>query len=184
MRAFVALEIPDPAVLDRIVSVQKEIFATGADVKLVERENLHYTVKFLGEISQAQAAEASSRLNGLKLNSVEIDVQGIGVFPSSSRPRIIWVGAAEEDAAKVSALAGEVIKSLQGLGESDSRPFRPHLTIARVRSARNVRELSAAVARSGNMVFGRVKLAALKLKSSVLTPKGPVYSDVGVYPLL
>jgi 2'-5' RNA ligase len=57
MRAFIALEIPDLRVLDSIVAFQRELSATGADLKTVERENLHFTVKFLGEITPDQARE-------------------------------------------------------------------------------------------------------------------------------
>lgn len=183
MRAFVALEIPDSGVLDAVAAFQKEIMATGADLRLVERENLHFTVKFLGEIRENEAREADTLLKGLNLKAAEVEVKGTGAFPSLGRPSVLWVSLDEEGQEKVAEIALPAIRALENIGEKDSRPFRAHLTIARVRSDRNVRELAALVAANASRPFGRGRLRSLKLKSSVLTPRGPVYTDLGRYPL-
>jgi 2'-5' RNA ligase len=183
MRAFVALEVPEH-VLDSLVRFQSELSGTGADLKLVERENLHFTVKFLGEISESQATEAGARLKRLALQRVEVDVNGAGAFPSAQRARVVWVGVSREQASKVASLAEAVISSLEGIGETDTRPFQAHVTLGRVRSPRNLHQLGELLARSSDRRFGNAVLSQLKLKSSVLTPQGPVYSDVGVFPLL
>ena len=182
MRAFVALEVPGH-VLDSLVRFQTELSATGADMKLVERENLHFTVKFLGEISEMQAAEAGSRLGSLSLNGVQVEVKGAGAFPSTSRPRVVWAGVSPEHEALVAPVAEQVIRSLEGIGERDDRSFRAHITLARVRSGRNARQLGEFIRRNQERSFGVVRFAELKLKSSVLTPSGPIYRDVGVYGL-
>ena len=182
MRAFVALEVSDLEALDRIVALQAEL--PGADsVKLVQMENLHFTVKFLGEISEADGAEAKSRLRTVRARACDVDISGVGAFPSMGRPSVIWVGVAHENEEAVGAIAAEVSVALEGLGERDERPFTPHLTVARVRSGRSVPELPAFLRRNSGRAFGRTKLASLKLKSSRLTPSGPVYSDIGEYQL-
>jgi RNA 2',3'-cyclic 3'-phosphodiesterase len=183
MRAFVAIEIPDPKVIGALVEAQERLSATGADLKLVEKENLHFTIKFLGEISEAQGAEADSRLKGLALRGPEVEVKGLGAFPSVSRPSVVWVGVAPGDEAPVESIASSVIHALEGIGEKDSRPYRAHLTLARVRSGRNMRLLAPAIRADSGRSFGKVTLSSLKLKSSKLTPAGPVYSDIGEYPL-
>ncbi len=183
MRAFTALEVSG-GVLDSLVSFQQEISATGADIRLVERENLHFTVKFLGEISEAQAADARSRLEKLTLRGAEVEVKGAGAFPSSARPRVVWAGVAREHEAVVSPIAQAVIASLEGIGEKDDRPFRAHITLGRVRTGRNSSELSDLLRESADREFGLVRLSELKLKSSVLTPSGPVYKDLGRYTLV
>jgi 2'-5' RNA ligase len=180
LRAFVALEVP-AQVLDSLVDFQKEIMATGADLKPVERENLHFTVKFLGEISEAQAAEVASRLGKLSLKVVEVEVRGVGAFPSPARPRVVWAGVSPEHEGLVAPLANEVIASLDGIGERDDRPFRAHLTLARVRSGLNSRQLGELLSKNSERSFGSVKLSELKFKSSVLTPSGPIYRDIGAY---
>ncbi len=183
MRAFVALEIPDEKVLDSLVSFQVELAATGADLKLVERQNLHFTVKFLGDISEVQAREADRRLSSLRLEGATVSVAGVGAFPAVQRPNVVWVGVGRDDEGKVRRIAEEVIKALQGIGESDSRPFQAHVTLARVRSSSNRGELAALVRARSETTFGVARLATFRLKSSQLTPSGPVYSDVGVYTL-
>ena len=182
MRAFVALEVPGQ-VLDSLVVFQKEIWATGADIKLVERQNLHFTVKFLGEISEAQAADAGTRLGSLSLKGAEVEVRGAGAFPTASRPRVVWAGVAPEHEALVAPIAQQIIGALEGIGERDDRPFRAHITMGRVRSGRNIHQLGELLRQSADRRFGAVRLSELKLKSSTLTPSGPMYNDIGVYRL-
>jgi 2'-5' RNA ligase len=183
MRAFVAIEIPNPQVMERLVTFQRELRETRADLKTVEKENLHYTVKFLGEITETHAAEVDRRLKALKLPRASVTAKGVGAFPSPSRPRVVWVGVGEGDAEKVDAIAGPVIQALRGIGEEDNRPFQAHLTLARVRSGVNKENLEKLLRENQETTFGPVVITEFKLKSSVLTPKGPIYSDVGVYSL-
>ncbi len=182
MRAFVALEVTE-RVRESLVEFQSEVRSTGADLKLVEKENLHFTVKFLGDITEAQATEAASRIGSLRLQSVEVEVRGAGAFPSPSNPRVVWAGVAHEHEQMVAPIAAAVNGVLLDIGEQDDRPFRAHITLARVRSGRDSRRLSDLLNGSRERSFGPAKLAELKLKSSVLTPRGPVYSDLGVFTL-
>jgi RNA 2',3'-cyclic 3'-phosphodiesterase len=182
LRAFVAIDVPSN-VLDSLVALQEELSATGGDLKLVERENLHFTVKFLGEIGDAQASEVLSRLGGLKLRRGVVDVRGAGAFPSPRRPRVIWVGVARESEEVIGPIAREVIGALEGIGERDDRPFQAHITLGRVRSPKNSRELGEFLVKHSDRSFGAAELSELKLKSSRLTPSGPVYNDVGVFRL-
>src|SRR5712692_1367914 len=183
LRAFVALEISNPA-LDSLVGFEEELRATGADIKLVERQNLHFTVKFLSEISESQAVEVGSRLGNLRLKGVEVEVRGAGAFPNPSRARVVWAGVSRDHEALVAPVAQQVIDSLEGLGERDERPFRTHVTLGRVRSVRNFRQLEQFLRDNSDRPFGVVRLSHLKLKASVLSPGGPIYSDLGDYPLV
>lgn len=182
MRAFVSLEVPG-RVIESLVDFQKELSATGADLRLVERQNLHFTLKFLGDISEAQAAEVGSRLGSLALKGVGVEVKGAGAFPSVGRPRVVWAGVAHEHEPLVEEIARKVIGSLEGIGERDDRPFQAHITLGRVRSDRNARQLGDLLRQNSGRDFGGAALSELKFKSSVLTPRGPVYNDIGAYPL-
>jgi RNA 2',3'-cyclic 3'-phosphodiesterase len=182
LRAFVALEVPGQ-VLDALVDFQRSLSNTGADLKLVERENLHFTIKFLGYITDTQIEEAKSRLGKISIPGAEIEVRGTGAFPKAANPRVVWAGAAPKDEDTVSSIAREVARSLEGIGERDDRPFRAHITLARVRSPKNSRLLEELILNEADRPFGVAKLADLKLKSSVLTSSGPIYEDIGVYPL-
>ncbi len=181
LRAFVAMELP-PLVLDSLSSFLGQVSSVGADLKVVERENLHFTVKFLGEITDAEAREADSRLRRLRLPAIRVEVKGVGAFPELSRPRVVWAGAARGREGLVAA-AQAIVDSLAGIGERDERPFQPHVTVARVRSAANIRGLQELVRDNSDRVFGEAGINEFKLKSSRLTPSGPIYSDAGAYPL-
>jgi len=182
LRAFVALEISGNAA-DSLVAFESELLATGADIKLVEGENLHLNLKFLGEVSEPQAADAKARLGGLSLRGAEVSVEGVGAFPAPDRPRVVWAGVARENEGPVAEIARRVVESLEGIGETDERPFRAHVTLGRVRSGRNSRELGELIRQNSGREFGSVRLSEIKLKSSVLMPNGPVYRDIGVFPL-
>ncbi|MDV3293160.1 MAG: RNA 2',3'-cyclic phosphodiesterase [Nitrososphaerales archaeon] len=183
MRAFVAIDVPDINVIDAMVAFQGELEATRADLKLVARESLHFTVKFLGEVTDAQAKEADARMRELKLPAEDVAVRGVGAFPSLGRPGVVWVGVASDDEAKVSGIAGPIARVLNGIGEEDRRPFQAHITVARVRPGPSRQNLEALIRANIDRPFGGVRLSEFKLKSSTLTPKGPIYSDVGVYRL-
>lgn len=166
-----------------MVSVQEELKKTQTDLKIVSRENLHFTVKFLGEISEWQTREADKRLKSLELNRAAVTLEGVGAFPSLGHPNVIWAGVAQGDSGKIVPIAERVIAELRGIGEEDSRPYQPHITLARVGSTAKRGALVSFLQLNATRKFGEAELTHLKLKSSELTPRGPVYSDVGVYPL-
>lgn len=182
MRAFVAVDLPDP-VLASLLAFQAELSAIGSDLKLVEKGNLHFTLKFLGEIDDRQASEALARLGRLGLRRGSVEIRGAGAFPSPHRPRVVWAGVAREGESAIGPIASEVIRALEGIGERDDRPFQAHITLGRVRSPRGSRDLGEFLARQADRSFGVAELSELKLKSSRLTPSGPIYHDVGVFHL-
>jgi len=184
MRCFVAVPIAG-AVRRRIVALQEELRAADADVKWVEEENLHLTLKFLGEIGE----EATERLQGLLSAEVSrwpplgVEYAGTGSFPGGERPRVVWVGVGG-DRERLSALAAAVERAAERTGvPREGRPFAAHLTIGRVRSPRNVRRLAAALERKTGEVFGRDEIREIVLFRSTLTPRGPVYDPLARFPL-
>jgi 2'-5' RNA ligase len=182
LRAFLAFEV-SPEVRGNLMKVEEELRQTRADIKLVERENLHFTVKFLGEIPESLVVELDRRIVTLALRRMEVGVRGLGAFPDARRPRVVWAGVAPQDLAALTSQGQQVIDALDGIGESDDRGFHPHITLARVRSPRNPDALAAVLRDSAAREFGRTTITALKLKSSSLTPNGPTYRDVREYPL-
>jgi RNA 2',3'-cyclic 3'-phosphodiesterase len=182
LRAFVAIDVPD-RVIESLVAFQAELSGTGADLKLVERQNLHFTVKFLGEITDVQGAEVQSRLGSLTLPKAKVEVGGAGAFPGPRKPRVVWAGVARGDEETVAPIARGVIGALRGIGEPDDKPFVAHITLGRVRSPLNTHELTELLLKNTERSFGGAELSELKLKSSTLTPAGPVYTDIGVFPL-
>jgi 2'-5' RNA ligase len=181
-RAFLAFEVP-PDVIDNLARVQEELRTTRADLKMVERENLHFTVRFLGEIQEDTVKEVDRRLQGLELPRFEVRVRGVGAFPDVRRPRVVWAGVAGESEESVNSAARTYLKALEGVGAPDDHPFHAHITLARVRSAVNGAGLASFLASNGGRDLGLCTIGSLKLKSSILSPRGPTYSDLREYPL-
>ncbi|MEM4298409.1 MAG: RNA 2',3'-cyclic phosphodiesterase [Nitrososphaerota archaeon] len=178
MRAFFAIDLNNKAVIGRILEVQRRISLSGADVKHVEPENLHFTIKFLGEISDVQAQDLWRRVSDISVSPINITYKGIGSFPSPHRISVIWIGVDREGGEALRSLAHEVEKRLMGLVLGDTKPFQPHLTITRVKSGRNREGLLKVIEALRDVEFGKDTLTALKLKKSDLTPQGPVYTDI------
>ena len=182
MRAFLAFEA-SPAVIQNLLFVEEELRNTQADVKLVDKDNLHFTVKFLGEIPESLIAEIDKRVGALVMPKMDVSVRGLGAFPDARHPRIVWAGVSSEGAPVVSKVAQQVIDALKGIGEEEERRYHPHITVARVRSPRNQEALAKVLRDRSDTDFGRTAITALKLKSSTLTPNGPIYRDVREYAL-
>jgi 2'-5' RNA ligase len=183
VRSFVAVDIEEPEVVRRIENVQREVLQLGLDVKLVERENLHLTLRFLGEIPQSRINDVIKALSGVKANKFQIKLAEIGVFPDLSRPRVLWIGVSQ-GADELVKLANAVRQVVDKFAEHrEEREFTPHLTIGRIKTSRNVEKMRELVARYRGVEFGVVTVDKIKLKKSVLTPRGPIYSDLFVQPL-
>lgn len=182
MRAFLAFEVAD-AVTERLLVAEEEMKQTGADLTPVERANIHFTVKFLGDIPDSTTEEIDVRIKRLNLRAIELAVIGVGGFPDSRRPRVVWAGVAQEDKEEINSLSEGIIGALEGIGGPKDHEFHPHITLARVRSPRNGEVLASFIQKNSARDFGRTRIDSLKLKSSVLTPKGPIYSDVREYAL-
>jgi 2'-5' RNA ligase len=182
VRAFLAFEA-SPAVIQNLLSIEEELRATSADIKHVDKGNLHFTVKFLVVIPENLVSEIDKRVGALVLPKMEVDVRGPGAFPDARHPRVVWAGASSQEEPLVSKTAQQVIDALRGLGEEDERRYHPHITVARVRSPRNQEALTKVIRDRSDFDFGRTAIIGLKLKSSTLTPNGPIYRDVREYPL-
>ncbi|HEX7901462.1 MAG TPA: RNA 2',3'-cyclic phosphodiesterase [Planctomycetota bacterium] len=184
MRCFVAVEVPEE-VRGLLVRVQEALRRADADVKWVERENLHLTLKFLGDLGE----EAAGRLGGTlaaeaaRWPRLRLSFGGIGVFPERGAPRVVWAGCAG-DVERLAGLAGAVERAAEAEGvERERHPFVAHLTIGRVKSARNEKRLRAAIENQRVVPLGTSEVAELALIQSTLTSAGPVYERVATFRL-
>lgn len=180
MRLFLAVEISE-SIRARLVELQRGL---PGKLKLVEPENIHVTLKFLGETPEARAAEVQGALKGLGAPAFESEAKGVGVFPSPGNPRVLWAGV-DRGAAEFVALSREVDRLLALLGFPREKRFVPHSTLARVKfmDGAGRARLRALLEAHRETAFGEWRVESVVLKRSVLTPRGPVYSDVGKFPL-
>ncbi len=173
-----AFDIDNPAVRNKLAKAQALLVQTGADVKLVETENIHVTMRFLGDITSGMVDKIFEEMKNVQFTPFNVQLKGVGVFPSLSYPRVVWAGITE-GADQLRGIFSQLEPRLQGLGfPPDSKGFSPHLTIARVRSGRNKAQLADFVKANTDLDFGTIKAECLRLKQSVLSPKGPTYSTL------
>ncbi len=177
MRCFVAADIDDRLKAE-ILPLQKEL-ARIADVKLVEPENLHFTLKFLGEIDNRTLTEAKNMLGkaASQFMPFNTSVKGMGAFPNINYIRVVWIGCPE-----LYNLQKTIDDSLVPLFKKE-KEINPHLTLARIRSERNKEALADFINKNKNVEIGSFHVEEIMLKSSKLMPKGPVYEDVEVFRL-
>lgn len=174
IRAFISIDIKEPHLLERIASIQEEIRLSGADVKHVERQNIHFTLKFLGNISPPIIDPIFEVMQRVPFNPFELEINEVGCF-NPRRPRVIWLGAGE-GSEEVIRIQAELEKGLNELDfKSERRRYTPHATIGRVRSGRNREQLLKTLERLANTKVGVMKATSITLKKSTLTPKGAIY---------
>jgi 2'-5' RNA ligase len=144
MRTFIAIEIPSE-VKSALAALQDDLRRAGADVSWTRPENIHLTLRFLGEVDERRIGEVEKVCvaSAAEFRPFTLSLYDTGVFPNARQPRVLWAG-----------LAGEIEKAVEmrkrlndGLAligfEREEKDFRPHLTIGRVKSNRKTRELIA-----------------------------------------
>ena len=179
VRAFIAIEVNNSATIDRIVKLQQELMAsTDADIKPVEKQNLHFTMKFLGEISESEISQHIESLRKIESECLDVVYEGLGVFPNMQRMSVVWIGVGGKGKEMFGRLGKKILAITTTAGRSGDATFVPHLTILRVKSGRNKERLIQAINALTSERFGKDKLTSLKLKRSQLTPRGPIYTDL------
>lgn len=173
MRVFVAIEVSESKVIKEISKMQSQFNIKG---KPVEAQNLHFTLQFLGEISEDMKEEISKQLKLIKFSKFKVNFQNLGVFPKPKFPRIVWIGTDEEGGNSLVELSKKVGNILEPLGFHSDKPFKPHITIFRIKN--KVDDISTELKKFEQVEYGEQEINEIKLKQSVLTPNGPIYSDL------
>lgn len=179
MRTFIAIELPKE-IKDALARLQAKLKTTGADVKWVEPQNIHLTLKFLGERDDKKVEKITRALEEVahQKSPFTIRISSLGAFPNINSPRVIWVGIDKGDN-ESKEIAGGLEEKIARLGiPKEERPFSSHITVGRTRSSLNREKLVQELEKSADY-FGEKKLefiaGKITLFKSTLTPKGPVY---------
>jgi 2'-5' RNA ligase len=183
-RLFVAIEIEDNSTLSRIIGVRDRISGLGVDLKPVEDENIHLTLRFLGDVEDSLVPSIYRAVDELSsFGSFVMRVRGLGAFPNTKNPRVVWVGVADGSEI-LRSMRSALDRGLRGLRvHEDEHAFHPHITIARVRGRSNLDILSRYIEENIDLEFGLSPVTKVVLKKSTLTPRGPIYSDLRVVAL-
>jgi 2'-5' RNA ligase len=178
IRSFLSFDIEDQTILKRLTKAQAMLANTGANLRLVNPQNIHLTVRFLGDINPSMVDVIHEEMKQIFFTPFTVELEGLGAFPKPNYPRVVWVGI-RKGAKEVRKVFEQLEPRLRGLGfKPDTKGFTPHLTIARVTTGRNKVRLIERVRELEDYEFGIVKAKCLRLKKSDLTPRGPIYTSL------
>lgn len=184
-RVFLAVDI-DAALRRRVEQFLDRCRATGAEVNLVAAKNLHLTVKFLGDVPDAQIAEVcrAAEETARGIAPWDLELSGVGAFPHLGRPTTLWIGCAA-GRTELTNLAGQLDAALETLGfPPESRPFSAHLTFGRIkRASAGLPALKTLLQANTQEAFGSTRIDRLIVFASDLKPAGPVYTPLAECPL-
>ena len=184
MRTFLAIELPEIYQED-IRGVQERLKERIKGVKWVKADNVHLTLKFLGEITEAQAEEICRVTSQVTRGHVRFPVQlkGVGVFPDLRRPRVIFLALSQGEY-EVVALEKELSDSLEKIGfPREKRAFHPHFTVGRFKALKPGGELSRVVADFSNYQREPFVARGVTLFKSELRPEGAQYTRLAQFEL-
>lgn len=173
MRVFIAVEISNEKILEKIQTFQKNVKINAKPTRV---DQIHFTLQFLGEINDEKCQQVQDVLNEISFSQFDISLKNVGGFPNLKNPRVIWVGLEKDGAGKLTDLANEIGTKLTKLGFEKDKKFKPHLTVFRVK--KRIESVSSIMKDFETMEFGTETISQIKLKKSVLSPKGPEYSDL------
>ena len=184
MRAFIAVPVPDEA-RAALAALQQELAASRADVKWVDLAHGHLTLKFFGEISEAQRDALTTALVtiGQEEPAFAMRLEAVGAFPTVAAPRVVWVGV-EEGREPLARIAARLNEEGARLGLTpEARAFSAHLTLGRVRSPKGRAALVARLRAGHWEPPSPWAVTGLRLYRSVLSSSGPIYTVLAEVPL-
>ncbi len=179
IRTFIAIELPEK-IIYTIRKVQEEIKSYGLKIRWVRPENIHLTLKFLGDIKEADtekvARAVSESVTGYP--PISLAVKGIGVFPGIKRPRVLWLGISKQ-LDLLTALQKTLDEKLEAIGfPKEKRPFRGHLTLGRIKAKIDPKRLNDVLKEFTQFESEHFFAKRIILYKSELKPKGAVYTKL------
>jgi len=179
MRAFIALRLPEN-ILSSINTIQEDLKRYRFPVRWVRPGHIHLTLKFFGDISESDIRNIGIAIDACAGDcpSVTLSAKGIGVFPSVSRPRVIWAGLSGQ-VSMLANLQDALEKKLEKTGfKKEERPFKGHLTIGRINDRVNSEKLIEAMRKHKDFNTDAFEAGEIILFKSDLLPAGPVYTEL------
>ena len=169
MRLFIAAELPDE-IKKNIAKLIGELKTTDAAVKWVEANNLHLTLKFMGNVADKEIdkwIDWTKKKVGGSGGGFRLKLEGMGTFPEGKHPRVVWVGGSNGS------------KNLRTTAEAlEEAEFVSHVTIGRIKEHKGVDKLKGKIVGYKDAKFGEAKINSIFIMKSTLTPKGPVYEKI------
>jgi 2'-5' RNA ligase len=179
IRTFIAINL-ESAVHRRVMALQETLArSVGDEVKWVEDNNMHLTLLFLGEVDQRQVHEVCRAVARCcaERESFVLEVVGVGAFPNTRRPRILWAGVGQgtEELVSLHDVLEEALLEL-GCYRREERKYSPHVTLGRVHQDGAEEKIVEALTRHQHWQGGETRVTEALVMSSDLTPRGPIYT--------
>lgn len=176
---FISIEIGP---LQSLIDIGENLKKINPDIKIVNPKNIHFTLKFLGdtEVEKISTINEIIKLSLEDISPFSLNLKGLGVFPSLSYMRIIWVGLEATNAKKniLYAISNKIDTELAKYGFSKNKKFKPHATIARIKRVTDKISLEQFLNKYSEHYFDTKNIGSIALKKSTLTPQGPIYETL------
>jgi 2'-5' RNA ligase len=184
VRTFIAINL-DGSLHKTLGEVMDKFASSKASVKWVTPQNVHVTLKFLGNVEEARLPEvfAACERAAVGFKPIELEVRAVGCFPNMNRPRVVWLGMEKGDDA-VKELQHKVESELELIGfPREEREFRTHLTIGRVKGGQGISRLCRLLEEERNVFIGSMRAEKISVMKSKTLPSGPIYTELKAIPL-
>jgi len=178
MRTFIAVELTEE-LKNKIEEVQISLKKVNANVAWVKPGNVHATLKFLGEVPEDKIEKVfegtNKALEGIK--GFKLSLKDLGCFPNLRRPRVIWIGV-EKGKEELALMQKKLEQEMEKAGfPKEDREFSPHLTIGRVKSPKNIEQLTELI-RNTNFQTEEIEIKEVVVMESQLHPAGAIYTPL------
>ncbi len=175
VRAFLCIDIDDDMLLSRVSQIQQKLDQQAAKMKIVEINNIHFTLRFFGDTSIEKINQIREHLEKIEIEPFEIIIGGVGAFPNKKRPRVVWIGVTHHGE-QVRDLKQDIDSLLQSIGyQPERRKYTPHATIARIRQVNDTGRIASNLEGLVDEPIGTMTVSGFKMMKSTLTPSGPIY---------
>ncbi|MCI6775234.1 RNA 2',3'-cyclic phosphodiesterase [Methanobrevibacter boviskoreani] len=177
IRSFLAIEV-DENLLKKINTIEDDFKQIDTNIKYVPSKNMHFTLKFFGNIDLEMIDRISKSIEKVIKNykPFELKIKGSGAFPNEKRIKVIWIGIEENPELK--SLQKELDHEFNKLGFNLERNYISHLTIGRMKSGRNKNQVQNKIRKYRDYEIGDMCVRKIYLKKSTLTPNGPIYENI------
>jgi|Deesub1362B_J571_1020462.scaffolds.fasta_scaffold00003_507 2'-5' RNA ligase len=181
VRCFIAVDTQSPRLINEAIRIQGAIKESKIRASFPDPHTLHITLKFLGEVSDERLTIIKESLDKIRGRPFTIYINGLGGFPNLRRPRVIFFDVAESE--ELSVIFRQVEEFMANISfPKESRRFKPHITLARIKSFRPLNEKLYNFLLHFS-VQEKIQINDVRLKKSTLTPSGAIYSDIHIVPL-
>ena len=179
-RAFISVRI-EPN--DKLLELRDDLASGNSSLKMVAPDKLHITLKFLGDTDVSLNDRIIEIMEDVVRDQTpfEIELRGAGAFPSENYIKVVWFGV--DSKGRLEAISLRLNSELKSLGFKSDKGFRSHLTLARVKNARDKKKISTFIKVNRDTIIMKFAVKNIELMKSTLTPTGPIYETIRSIPL-